>query len=481
MSRRLGAVVLVTLALGGVASAERPRTGVIETEWQTPKGTLTPTGHAAYNTVYLNRCASGCPIKVGYSNSKTDSWGIPANATLSSFPFGDDAWNKVVSCVKDVMSPFDVNIVTSNPGSANHWEIMIAGRGPDINSNPVWQNYGGVAPGDGPCDTYLDNALVFAFAKAYGTTATTCDDDCVNEICATAAQEIGHVWKRMDHVRLAADPMTYFGFADRRYYQNVPAQCGSDCQGGKAGALNCYGVDQNSHDCYCTPGNGMQNSYTTIGSLFGFGPGTPPTADITSPKLNDSVPQGFPVLADIADDSGRISRVELKIDGTVVLTLTDPPFDLAAPNGLANGPHHVEVIAYDYHQTPGSDSVDVIIGPPCENESDCPFETDVCVGGRCVAGPGVDGGLGTTCADSTQCKSSQCASDGTTSYCVEACEPGQCPDGFGCLDTGGDNGVCWPGIDEGGGCGCQSSRGGPAGMLLALFVMVVTCRRRRAR
>ena len=38
----------------------------------------------------------------------------------------------------------------------------------------------------------------------------------------------------MDHVTVAADPMTYFAFNGRHYFQNVAAQCGSDCVSGKA-------------------------------------------------------------------------------------------------------------------------------------------------------------------------------------------------------------------------------------------------------
>jgi MYXO-CTERM domain-containing protein len=353
---------------------------------------------------------------------------------------------------------------------------MIAGDPTDINSDPKWQTYGGVAPGDGPCDSYLDNALVFDFAKAWATTATTCDAKCIENICSTAAQEIGHVWKRMDHVRYAPDPMTYYGFNGRRYFADMAVQCGSDCNMGKAGALTCYG-DGQSHDCYC--GGAMQNSYDTVSSLFGLTGGTPPVTTIMSPTLGQSVQLGFPVVVDI-QESGTIAKVDLVIDGTVTQTLEDPPWDLNAPTTLSQGTHHVQVVAYDGHMTPGSAAVDVVIGPPCQSEADCPYDTDVCISGRCVAGPNATGGLGTVCSDSSDCASRQCASDGTSSYCVELCQPGDCPEGFGCLDTGGENGACWPGYDEGGGgCGCQTSRGGPAGMALALFVMVVTCRRRR--
>jgi len=373
-----------------------------------------------------------------------------------------------------------IDVVDSAP-SGNHFEIMIAGSPTDLvptSVDPKWQYYGGVAPGYGNCSGYIDNALVFAFAKMYGNNqTTTCDESCVNEICATASQEIGHVWRRMDHSRIAADPMTYFGYAGRRYFQDMAGECGSDCgsNGIAPSGETCTGTGMQTHTCWC---GATQNSHSIIKGLFGLGPGTPPLAKITAPKYNESVQQQFAVTTEISDDSNIIARVEFKVDGVLVTTLTRGPFVFSAPDGLAEGAHHVDVIAYDGHGTPGSSAVDVIIGPPCGGEDDC-MESYVCVGGRCVAGPMVAGGLGTSCADSTTCLSNRCASDGTSSYCVELCMKGDCPSGFGCLDTGEELGVCWPGYDDSGGCGCQTSRGGPAGMILALLVMVVTCRRRR--
>jgi MYXO-CTERM domain-containing protein len=467
---------LVVVLLAGTAAAERPRDLIVP---QTVEpGRLEPTGLAPYNTLFLNRCPSGCTVKPGGSNSITDSWGIGSTRTLTAFPYGDQAWADVVACVKDVMSPYVINVTDTDPGTAKHFEIMIAGKGTDLSSS--WTNVGGIAPGGTPCSSYADNALVFAFAKSYGdNTNNTCDDACVNELCATAAQEIGHTWKTMDHVRLASDPMTYFGFAGRRYYQNEAAQCGSDCVDGVSPyGETCTGTNSQSHTCTC--GGQTQNSYEQIKSLFGLGPGSPPTVKIVSPKLGENVKPGFPVVSDPIDDSGIITRVELKVDGMLISSLEKGPFVFNAPDSLANGTHRVEIVAYDPHQTPGTAKVDVVIGPPCKSENDCSTETDVCVGGRCVPGSGVNGGLGSTCAMSTDCLSNQCASDGTSSYCVEQCTVGQCPGGFGCLDVGDGTGACWPGYDDGsGGCGCQSTRGGPAGMMLALMVMVGLCRRRR--
>jgi hypothetical protein len=88
------------------------------------------------------------------------------------------------------------------------------------------------------------------------------------------------------------------------------------------------------------------------------------------------------------------------------------------------------------------------------------------------------------CTLNTECASGQCGSDGTSMYCVEQCMVGDCPDDFGCTVPEGEmTGVCWPGFDDGsgGGCGCESNRGGPFGMLVLLGWLSLACRPRRAR
>lgn len=480
MRSSLGAFLAFSLAsfsLLSPAAAQQVRPRSVIVDQPVDLRELEPGEAIPYNTVYLNRCASGCVIRPGSSNSINDTWGISTTRTLTSWSYGDAAWAEVVKCVKDVMSPFVINVVDTSPGTANHFEIMIAGLATDLGMS---SSIGGVAPGTGSCSGYVNNGLVFAFAKSYGdNTSNTCDASCVNEVCSTAAQEIGHIWNRMDHVRLAQDPMTYSNYNDRRYFQNMDAQCGSDCVDGVSPyGEQCFGTNNQSHECVC--GGQTQNSYEVVKGLFGLGPGSPPTTKILAPKLGENVMPGFAVYSEAMDDSGKISKVEFKINGQLVSSLDKGPFTFNAPTTLENGTHRVEIIAYDPHQTPGTARVDVVIGTPCEEESDCSKETDVCVGGRCVPGSGVNGGLGTTCTQPTDCASNQCASDGMVSYCVESCVVGDCPDGYGCLDPGNGAGVCWPGYDDGsGGCGCQSSRGGPAGMILALLVMVVTCRRRR--
>ena len=102
---------------------------------------------------------------------------------------------------------------------------------------------------------------MFDFAGIWGQ-GTTCDTQCVVNICATAAQEIAHTWS-LDHVIDATDPMTYYGqnVPTPRHYKNAEVQCGSDCQGtvGPLHGETCSGTMTQNHACSCT-GAQTQNS-----------------------------------------------------------------------------------------------------------------------------------------------------------------------------------------------------------------------------
>src|SRR5262249_38733959 len=145
---------------------------------------------------------------------------------------------------------------------------------------------------------------------------------------------------------------------------------------------------------------------------------------------------------------------------------------------LADGTHTIEVTGYDNLGAPGRARLQVIVGPGCKAASDCPTATDVCIGGRCVAGPDVAGGLGQVCNAQTDCASWICAADNGSRYCVEACKAGQCPSGFGCRDDGMGGGVCWPGFDEHAG-GCAAGGGGSPLGAAALGLALLRRRRRR--
>ncbi|MFT3692338.1 MAG: Ig-like domain-containing protein [Kofleriaceae bacterium] len=465
-------LVCLLLLIGGIAHAE-PRNVVLDGR---PPTQVAP-AQAPYNTIFLNRCASGCSVRNGANDSRADTSDIVTGShVFNAFPYDDATWTSVVKCVRDVFSPFNVNITDVDPGTANHFEIMVGDQPGDLGFP---DGYGGVST-NGCGQTFIPNALVFDFAGAWGT--TTCNNKCIENVCATAAQEIAHSFG-MDHSHNKMDPMTYFTYALRKYFQNTADQCGSDCVSGKSpSGQTCTGSDSNVHPCCRTAAT--QNSYQTLINLFGAGTPTPPRVSITKPLNGASVEAGFAVAVN-ADADSSITMVELYVDGTLVPpAVTTTPYAFTAPSTLMAGNHTVEAKAYDAHGVTNTSDITVVIGPPCTSASECPASTDACIDGRCVPGPSVDGGLGKPCTGAADCVDGQCASNSNNDmYCTEPCsDKGQCPDGFGCLPLadGSPAGVCWPGYDDGSGGGCNTSgAGGPitGGMLFGVLLLV----RRRAR
>jgi len=430
------------------------------------------------NVIFLDRCANGCTIShTGTDDSRNDRSTI-GGGTLQPFNCGDTAWQAVVTCMKDVFRDYNVTITDVDPGSADHLEIKIAGTPGNIG---LGNGIGGIAPFY--CQTYQQDALVFAFANVYG-----CATD---EICAAASQEIAHTWS-LDHVVDASDPLTYFGYSGRRFFHDG-VKCGSDCTNSSgqlcsAGTSGCYApfnqglcASDQSHACYCDNASTQDDNQTVL-SLFGPGNPTPPTVTITKPQDGAAVSPGFAVQANV-DTAYGVSKVELRVDGNLVSTITSTPYVFNAPDNLASGQHTVEVTGYDSHSLPGKASIHAIIGEPCTKAADCPDATQTCVGGRCVPGSGVPGGLGSTCKLPSDCLEGECASDGTNMYCTADCTPGQCPSGFGCLPNGtgsGNAGVCWPGYDDGsGGGGCSTQGGAPLGLAGLMLGLALSRRRPR--
>ena len=461
----------IVALLASTAAADRPRTVVVAR----PNTDVNPAAVSS-NVIFLDRCANNCNIVSGSDDSRTDRSSI-GSGLLQAFNCGDTVWQQVVSCMKDVFSPYNVTITDVDPGTATHLEIKIAGSPGNIG---LPNGVGGIATQT--CSSYQSNALVFDFGNVWG-----CD---VNEICSTAAQEIAHTWS-LDHVTDRTDPMTYFAYSGVRYYHDGVV-CGSDCTDssgrvcsvGTSGCRGPFGEACNTnmeHTCHCSS-TSAQNDNMFILGLFGAGNPTPPTVTITKPANGASVAPGFAIDSTVTSPYG-VTMAELRVDGTLVTTATTLPYVFNAPMTLAPGTHTVEVTGYDVHSVTGKASVTVLIGMPCSKPADCPVNTDTCIGGRCVPGPGVQGGLGASCTDPSMCADGLCASDGTNQYCTETCTTGQCPSGFGCLPTGGSgsaSGVCWPHYDDGSGGGCTTGAGAPLSLGLVALGLLLSRRRRRA-
>lgn len=439
--------LLITFLLASPAFAEKPKPMVV------PVAPLVPNPFAAPPTsriVYMHRCGpGGCTINAGSpDNSRTNTSQIAsANTTIGAFTQSDEVWKKMVLCVKATFAPFDIQITETDPGlNVEHYEHVVGGKPTQL--DPQLTNAGGVA--SFRCGG-IDNAMNFTF-DVYGGDADT--------LCWTAAQEIAHGFG-LEHELDPKDPLTYLeGYLPKRF-QAAPAQCGE-------------GVPR---ICACT--GGMQSSYQHILDMFGPGTPTPPMVTIRAPSAGKTVQPKFVTRVSVIDDSG-IDHVELIIDGSKVTESYMDPYTMVAPaDAIPEGPHQMEVRAYDVAGAPASAMIDITMGPPCTASKGC-TDPDVCVAGVCLPGPDAPGGLGYDCTASSECISRNCVKDEGSSvgHCVEACDPsveGVCPNGFECL-PGGSSGVCWP-TASGGCCDAGGSPGGP--LMLTFGVLVIVLRPRR--
>lgn len=462
-------VLSVGLASQRAASAEAPTAAtrpVTEAVWRAPQ----PSDHASAlsRIVYLNNCKpNGCMVRPGNDDARNNTSSIIGRAyTIQPFAYPDSVWNEVVTCVRETFAPFNVKIVAADPGpSVEHMEVFVAGRPTDIGKS---NGIGGVAPWN--CN-YIPRSVSYAFANVYNGD--------VNEICAVAAQEFAHTLG-LEHVAEASDPLTYLPYRGRRRFKDAQLNCGSDCVGNRwpNGRACVTGTDIN-RACDCTGGN-TQNAVQAMKALFGSANLQPPTVSLTTPRNGEKVQANTPVRVEIMHELG-LSKAELRIDGTVVTTLTTQPFAFNVLSTTTEGKHRLTVKVYDVFELAGEASVDVEMTGPCESASDC-AATQTCIGGRCVLGPGQDGGLGDTCAQPSECASRTCGDDGSgDKHCVEACSVSgnDCPTGFQCLSTG-EKGVCWPNAAAASTGGCQSSSSAPPAALWLLVIggLLVLARRR---
>jgi hypothetical protein len=410
----------------------------------------TPTKFAnVSHLIYLNNCLpNGCTVQPGSDDSLTQHSSIPQQpATLAAWAWGQSNWDSLVQCVKDMYGPFDIQITDQDPGpSMPHFELIVGGNSSDVGV----QGAGGVAPFI-PCQGELQNNVI-----SYVFAAETSNLD---YLCWAAAQETSHVFG-LDHEMNALDPMTYLNPPTKKQgFQNADANCG----------------EFQARQCWC--GGNTQNSYQYLMDTIGPSNLAPATLTITSPADGAWVEPGFVVSADLMSQlSARTGQ--LTIDGNATQTIMQPPIVFNAPASLTGGDHTITVTITDAASRTVTASVNVHVVASCAGGASCDKGFD-CLGGFCLPGADIAGGLGATCTDNSQCITGSCASDGTHELCTGNCDPGnECPQGFTCTTTG-NGGVCWPAA-KGSGCGA----GAPGSSFVLIFaVAAFTARasRRRSR
>ena len=167
--------------------------------------------HAA-TTVFVNRCAENCVFTQGIDDSVGNvSSVVGGTSNLSPFEHGDAAFEEVVACMRRVLAPFDLAVVTSDPSPAPHSEIVVAGSPQQAGlSNGV----GGIAPFS--C-SLIENAPAFAFANVFEN-----DPRLICEVAAAQVASLAGIEPLYD----CRDITSYLPACGTRRFLDQATQCG---------------------------------------------------------------------------------------------------------------------------------------------------------------------------------------------------------------------------------------------------------------
>src|SRR5262245_12236611 len=104
------ALALAWLAAPAAAEPRGPRP-TRPTVWETIDPATVPV-EVNSHIIYLNRCAgTGCTVVQGPTNATADPVRSSlGHGVLSPFARSEDVWTTVVGCVREVFSPFNVEI-----------------------------------------------------------------------------------------------------------------------------------------------------------------------------------------------------------------------------------------------------------------------------------------------------------------------------------------------------------------------------------
>lgn len=431
-------LTILTLVISpGVALAVRPAPGVVLSPEDaaigrpacSPDVARSPRSHAAptRRLLYVNRYGGTYIGSASNDSSKNHSSIVMNNGlvsgTIPPYPGQDWEWNAMMTCVRELWAPFSIEITEEDPGERAHIEAVVGGVDSDIGMSGAW----GVAPYADCVEGILDRAVVFVFAASPYMG--------IRDACEVLAQEVGHAFA-LDHEFLCKDPMTYLYGCGNKSFQDVDAPCGE------------FEADGPWPDCQC--GNTTQNTVQHLLASLGPADPVPPTVAITDPQDGATVPLGFLVSVDAADDTPYF-KVELWLDGTYVAVDNLAPYTLDTPTDLAIGMHTVEVRALDNGGNTTTASIGVNVTAGCATAAEC-ADGQECEAGVCL------NAIGSGCDRNSDCASQLCATDGENLICTKSCATSdECPSGFSCQTApGGGFDKCLP---AGGGGWCEATPG----------------------
>ncbi|MBA3541352.1 MAG: Ig-like domain-containing protein [Deltaproteobacteria bacterium] len=277
--------------------------------------------------IYLNR--TGVTLRPGANDARMNTSSVVGAQTVAIPAWDTDAttWSTTVACVRELFAPFDVTVVETDPGNVPHMEGVFGGSPQQVG---LAANVGGVSPFASDCSV-LESSIVFTFTENLPNDARLA--------CEIMAQEIAHSYG-LDHELLDSDPMTYLAYDGNRSFKNTLAACGEDAE-------RPCGI--NGTTCRV-----KQNSVLLLNERLGARSGdiTAPTAGISSPKNNATVPPGFTIHA-TATDNVRVASARMYIDDAPSGSAVEGagPFTFTTPGALAEGPHAIAIEVTDGQNT----------------------------------------------------------------------------------------------------------------------------------
>ncbi len=304
---------------------------------------------ALTRTIYLNR--RGATLTPGVNDSRANtSTIVPRLMQVPGWNASEADWAMTVACMKQLWSPFDVVVTDIDPGTTPHVEAVFARSPADVG---MTGNIGGVSPFAANCSV-IETSIVFAFTDNLSKRP--------HAICEVMSQEIAHSYG-LDHELLAADPMTYLGYAGDRTFQDRDVACGEST------ARPC-GIS--GFTCRAT-----QNSVQLLVARLGAAnrDHQPPSIGISAPADSATVAAGFAITA-TATDNHAVKAVAFYVDGELVATRTQPPYQLTTDPGLVEGAHTIVVEATDDDGNAATLPRDIIVASPAD-----PFALGCSTGG----------------------------------------------------------------------------------------------------
>jgi hypothetical protein len=430
------------------------------------------------NVLFLNRCQGGCTIIGGadFDDARNNRSFIPPPGSHAFTEFkgrdgvlgtadDDDEWNKVLACVREVYSYYNVDVTDQLPAAGTFHMAIVSGK-PEQIGLPARTL--GISPFS--C-TGVDNAISFSFVEEH---ASISSDDFVKRLCWTITHEAGHSFT-LEHTFHWADD-------DRSGCDDVMSYDDQSCHPlryFRGRASTCGGFTQ--EPCRC---GSVQNPHQRLLNVFGAGvPTVPPgTAAITTPVQSGMTSA---VVIAAAGSKRGYTRLELMINGNRWLSQPGEEIGLlgqpnpatyvfALPPHLPDGVVDLVVRAHDdLGGVVESPIITATRGAPCESAETC-LAGQTCDAGRCFWA--VTGEQGDACTANEFCSTGLCAG-GDGKICTQTCVAGDdttCPDGFICSGE-----VCLP--PEGGCCSAGTSHT-PWLHGLAMFgFWALVIRRRRAK